>query len=276
MLKDKNKMAASKAVKSSGATGGGPQSVGRILAILDLVAANRDGATLTELAAYANAPKTSLVGLVKALVEEKALRREASGRYVFDERIYSFAARVSPGLDLVRVARPFLTRLMLATGETVVLGTPARDADLVVYIDKVETESPVRYTVNVGERREMYCTSMGKAILAHSPKAQIDRVLSPANLMRFTHTTITSPDELRKQLADIRAEGIARTHGERVEGADGMAAPLLDVHGGIIAAVLIAGPSSRVAAHRSRMERELLETIKELQQAVIHPVVSAG
>lgn len=258
------KMASTGTLKAQSAPTLGPQSVGRVLSILEHVASRQDGATLTELATHAQAPKTSLAGLIKGLVEEGALWRETSGRYVCGERLYALAAQVSPGRDLAKLVRPSLIRLMQATGETVVLGVPADDDDVVVYIDKVETDSPVRYTVNVGERREMYCTSMGKALLAHAPAAQVKRVLSPRHLKRFTARTIISPEALRKALAAIREEGIARTQGERIEGADGLAAPLFGPNRQAIAAILIAGPSSRMAAHKTRIERDLRETARAL------------
>ena len=70
---------------------GGPQSVGRILAILESLTTARGGATLSELAVNTGAPKTSLVGLLAGLTAEGCLRREATGRYVLGPRFLSLA-----------------------------------------------------------------------------------------------------------------------------------------------------------------------------------------
>src|SRR5690606_36761985 len=141
-MKGIQRMASSAISKSDRAARGGPQSVGHVLSMLKHVVERREGATVTEFAVHANAPKTCLVGLINALVKEGGLRREGSGRYVLGERIFALPARVAPGRDLAKLARPFLNRLAQTTGETVVLGLAADDADMAVYIDKVQTDNP--------------------------------------------------------------------------------------------------------------------------------------
>lgn len=242
----------------------GPQSVGRVIAILECVASGREGTSLAELVAHTQAPKTSLVGLLTALVQEGCLRRDASGRYLLADRIHGLAARIGGRQELAGLARPFLRELMLQTGETVVLGVPAGDDDVVVYIDKVESDNPVRYTITVGERREMFCTAMGKALLAYAPADQLRRVLSPRSLRRFTPSTIVSAATLRDELDDIRANGIARTRNERVEGASGLAATVFGPEGEAVAAILVAGPSQRMLAHQRSIERRLAEAARSV------------
>jgi IclR family acetate operon transcriptional repressor len=245
----------------------GPQSVGRVLAILEHVAQHKDGATLTALAAHANAPKTSLVGLIQALVQEGALTRADSGQYQLGDRMRALAQRVAPGQELTALARPFLEELVLATGETVVLGIPGED-DMAVYIDKVETDSPVRYTIHVGARRELYCSAMGKALLAYAPADQLRRVLAPGALKRFTDSTVVSPQALRKQIAAIRRDGVARTRDERVEGASGFAAPIFGPDQTAVAAILVAGPSGRVRTHAAAIERHLRQATRAITLAL--------
>ena len=79
--------------------------------------------------------------------------------------------RARIGRELAALARPILVGLVEATGETAVLGALAPDADLAIYLDKVESANSIRYAVTVGER-ELYCTAMGKALLAHFKPAR--------------------------------------------------------------------------------------------------------
>ena len=141
--------------------------MGRIFSILDAIAGSRTGATLSELAVIAGAPKTSLAGLLAGLTVEGCLVREQSGRYLLGPRVHSLAMQAMAGRELSMLARPILLRLVEATGETAVIGALAPDADLAMYLDRVESSNPIRYAVTVGERRELYCTAMGKALLAH-------------------------------------------------------------------------------------------------------------
>jgi DNA-binding IclR family transcriptional regulator len=235
----------------------GPQSVGRIFAILDSIAGRRAGATLSELAAIAGAPKTSLVGLLAGLTAEGCLVRDEAGRYSLGSRIHSLAMQAMAGRELFMLARPVLIRLVEASGETAVIGALAPDADVAIYLDKRESANPIRYAVTVGERRDLYCTAMGKALLAHFEPARLTKYLKSTARERYTANTITSSTELLAELSRVRREGIARTNGERVRGASGLAAPIFGSDGTVVAALLIAGPSERMRANANSNERLL-------------------
>jgi len=235
-----------------------------MFAILETLADRREGATLSELAARADAPKTSLVGLLAAMVGKDCLRRDASGRYLLGPRVHGLAMRALAGRELPELARPLLKELAEQTGETAVLGVLAADADMVVYVERVESADPIRYSVDVGERRELHCTAMGKALLAHMEPARLGKFLRTARLRRFTPTTVTSVAALRAELAHIRECGVARTRGERVSAASGLAVPVFDCETRVVAALLVAGPSERMRAGERRNTRLLKEAAAAL------------
>lgn len=241
----------------------GPQSVGRIIAILDSIAGSGASASLSELAKISGAPKTSLVGLLAGLTAEACLVRDEAGRYSLGPRLQSLAMRALAGRELVVLTRPILEALVEATGETAVLGAMAPDAELVTYLDRVESTNPIRYAVTVGERRDLYSTASGKALLAHFEPARLRKYLAATPRKRFTDTTITAAADLIAELSRIRCDGLARTHGERVKGASGMAAPIFGGDGTVVAALLIAGPSDRMRANARHNERALRRATEE-------------
>ena len=241
----------------------GPQSVGRIFAILDAIAGRGSRATLSELAVIARAPKTSLVGLLAGLLAEGCLVRDDSGRYALGPRIQSLAMQAMAGREFVMLARPVLRSLVAATGETAVIGALAPDGDLAVYVDKVESSNPIRYAVTVGERRDLYCTALGKALLAHFEPARLRKYLKSTPRERWTDTTITSAADLLREMLRIRHDGIARTNGERVAGASGLAAPIFAGDGSVVAALLIAGPSGRMRINMKKNELQLRKAAAE-------------
>ncbi|MFG1466427.1 IclR family transcriptional regulator [Xanthobacter sp. DSM 24535] len=247
---------------------GGPQSVGRIIVILESLSDSCIGATLSELAAITGAPKTSLVGLLAGLTAEGCLLRNEAGQYSIGPRVLSLAMRAMAGRELTSVVRPVLAALVEATGETAVLGAMAPDAELAIYLDKIESSNPIRYTVTAGERRELYCTAMGKALLAYLDPTRIKHYLKTSRLERFTENTITGRADLLAELARIRQDGIARTSEERVEGASGLAAPIFSSDGTVIAAVLIAGPSARMRSKAKRNERLVKDAAAECTRLV--------
>ncbi|MBT3701633.1 MAG: IclR family transcriptional regulator [Alphaproteobacteria bacterium] len=236
---------------------GGPQSVGRILTILESLANVSHGATLTELSDSTGAPKTSLVGLLAGLTEEGCLTRDEGGRYFLGSRFLSLAMRAVAGRELSTLVRPILVDLVAATGETVVLGALAPDADEATYLDKIESSNPIRYAVTVGERRELYCTAVGKSLLAWFDEDRLDAYLKATQRTQFTDQTITGTRELLAELAQIRQDGLARSYGERVTGACAIAAPIFAGDGAVVATLLVAGPTERMQANAAAHEIKL-------------------
>lgn len=242
---------------------GGPQSVGRIFAILDRLAGNAKGASLGELALSINAPKTSLVGLLAGLTEEKCLVRDESGRYFLGPRFISLAMQAVSGRELTRLVRPAMEKLMEQTGETAVLGALADGADLAVYLDRVESNNPIRYAVAVGERRELHCTAIGKVLLAHFPSDRVEQHLKTMKREVFTKKTITDLKNVRKEMSRILEDGIAITSDERIVGASGIAAPIYGRDGNVIAAIAVAGPTERFLGHLIEHEKSVRDAAEE-------------
>ena len=240
---------------SPAAVRAGPQSVGRIFAILETLEASERGATLSELATSIDAPKTSLVGLLSGLTAEDCLVRDETGRYFLGPRFVALAMRTSAGRELVASAHPVLEVLVDASGETAVLGALTPDAEMAVYLDKVESQNPIRYAVTVGERRDLYCTAIGKVLLAYFGSARLTEYLKSSTREKFTPTTITGSRALQEELAQVRHDGLARTNSERINGASGLAAPIFSYDGEVIAAVLIAGPSERMSSNLEKNEQ---------------------
>lgn len=235
----------------------GPQSVGRVFSILEYLIANHDGATLSELSTFTGAPKTSLVGLLEGMVFEGCIRRDASLRYFTGSRIYKLANRIIVSHQLVEVARPFLIELSGNTGETAVLGIVDSGAEVVIYVDKVDSSSPIRYAVEVGIRRELYCTALGKVLLSGFKPERLDEYLTKTNLEKFTSNTTTSKLQLRAELSRIRKNGIAHSYGERVQDSTGIATPVFSSQGELVAGLLIAGPSHRMKKNQKSNEKHL-------------------
>lgn len=241
----------------------GPQSVGRIFAILDSVAGARAGASLSELARITDSPKTSLVGLLAGLTAEGCLVRDEAGRYFLGGRVHALAMQALAGRQLNELVRPVLIALAEASGETIVLCGLAEDADMAVYLDKVESASPIRYAVNVGERRELYCTAMGRVLLSGFTPARLKAYLKNTPRKKFTPSTVTGIDALTAEIARVRRDGIARSNEERIPGASALAAPILSGDGAVVAALMIAGPVARMQAHAAEHQKLLLKAAAE-------------
>jgi IclR family acetate operon transcriptional repressor len=257
-----------KRATATGARTPAPQSVERIFAVIDHLAADRGGDTLAGIARQVQAPKTSMVGLLVGMLDGGYVARGSDGVYTLGPRLLALAMRVAAKADLALIARPVLADLVAETGETALLGTLAPDASLAMYIDKVESANPVRYTVSLGERRELYSSAMGKLLLAHMPREAQARYLREERYRAFTPNTITSARRLREELDGILEDGIARTDSERVLGASALAAPVIDATGGLLVGMGLAGPSERMRHNRRKFEAALRAAAARLSALV--------
>lgn len=81
------------------------------------------------------------------------------------------------------------------------------ERDEALYIDCIESQRRLRTYSVIGVRAPLYCTSVGKAILAYLPDNEIRRVAIEHGLARFTETTITTEEQLWTVISRIRARG---------------------------------------------------------------------
>jgi DNA-binding IclR family transcriptional regulator len=231
--------------------------------VLDALAVAPTGATLSELAARLQAPKTSLVGLLSGMLAEGSIGRDGARRYTLGPRMRAFAVQVLAGRELVVLVRPILADLAKRSGETALLGALAPEAALAVYLDKVESANPIRYAVSVGERRELYCTAIGKVLLASWAPARLERYLKSTARTHWTPATLVGAAELKRALARVGIDGIARTFDERFAGASGIAAPVRGPKGEVVAAIAVVGPTARMRANAKANEALLRRAATE-------------
>jgi IclR family acetate operon transcriptional repressor len=217
-----------------------------VVDILELLAASPDGLVLRDVSARLEAPKSSLLPLLRALGARGYLARGLAGEYRLGPGAMDLGTAASGPTALIDAARPAVVELMRRTGETVFVGTLSSDHASIVYVDKVESDQIIQYAGGVGDRRPLHATSIGKAILAFLPAGERDAILGALSLSRHTQRTVTSLPALRASLEQVRKSGVCVTIDELVPGASGIAAPVFDRHGRVAGACAVGGPTGRV------------------------------
>jgi IclR family transcriptional regulator, KDG regulon repressor len=157
-------------------------------------------------------------------------------------KIWELGSLVIGRLDIKQVAGPVLATLTRQSGESVHLSL--LDRDEVIYIDKLEGTHPVRAYSQIGGRAPCFCVATGKVLLAFQPDETANRVLA-GGLIRYTSRTIVDRELLLRELIKVRANGYAVNRGEWREGVWGVAAPISDATGAVIAALGVSGPANR-------------------------------
>lgn len=200
----------------------------------------------TELAVRLALPKSTVHRILRVLAAHGYLVQDpGTARFRLGLAALELGWKAHEGLDLRRIARPTLERLAEASGETVLLMVPSEARDRAVCVERVESRARLRLILEVGTHAPLHAGASSKVLLAHMAPAEVERVVV-AGLPRLARGTITSPAALRRDLVRIRALGYASSREETNEGAAGVAAPVLDRAGAIVAGVSIVGPLTRL------------------------------
>jgi DNA-binding IclR family transcriptional regulator len=225
--------------------GSSVQSVERAIAILKSFSVRQPERGVGELSRELGLHKSTVSRLMQTLERGGLLARDPeTKRYRLGIDLIGLASQVISYMDVRDVARPFLRKLAESCQESVNL-VVLEDGHVINLEQFVPAARQVKNIGRVGRRMCAHCTSAGKVMLAHLSPASLDRVLT-VDLLRFTSNTITDPDELRKQLVQIREQGYAVAQEELEDGLNAIAAPIYDHTGQAIAAASIAGPAYRV------------------------------
>ena len=220
--------------------------VGRVFALL---AAFRQGdrtLSLAELSRRTGISKPTAHRILRQMAEWDVVEVSADGVRV-GMGLFELGLRASRPAGLREAAAPFLADLYEATGETVHLAV-AEGGD-VVYVDKLEARHGPPVASRVGGRMPVYCTGVGKALLAHAPPERLAALLRDG-LGRRTPRTVVAPGLLARELARVRATGVAVEHEESSVGIACVASPILDEQNTAVAAVSITGRADRIDTAR--------------------------
>ena len=184
----------------------GVQSVERIFQLIESLAAHPAGAGLQRLAQDTGLAKSTVHRLLASLVSLGYAAQDENGRYRLTLKMFELSSGIVDSMDIMGVAKAHLERLSQRTGEAVHL--VIRDGRDIVYIYKTES-GPMRMSSRVGLRSPLYCTGVGKAILATLPGDELEDIWTHSNVQKLTDKTITDLEELRSQLVEVRANGYA-------------------------------------------------------------------
>ena len=201
------------------------------------------GMTFAEVVAATRTPKASAHRILKELVAMGILTfAPRTARYRGSLKLAGLGCQVTANLDLRTLGHPHLEALHEATRHTAHLGV--RDGDAGVYVDKIETpDYGIKLFSDVGKRFPLYCTAMGKVLMAFAKKEERERFLARPAFDAITTKTITDPVKLREELATVRKAGFALDREEITRGVICVAAPIFGSPDDVVGAVSIAFPS---------------------------------
>jgi IclR family transcriptional regulator, KDG regulon repressor len=225
------------------------QVLDRAARILDCFRLERPELRLSEITAATGLHKSTVYRLLEVMRRHHYVQFDAAtGAYRVGIRLFELGAVAMAGCGFDKHARPALEELASTTGETAHLCVLHESE--VVHIAKVESRFALRIATPIGGRHPAYCTSVGKAILAYLASEALAAYLDATELRPLTAKTITSPALLKAQLRRIAEQGYAFDDEEVHEGVRGVAAPVRDHGGEVVAAITVTGPASRITRNK--------------------------
>jgi DNA-binding IclR family transcriptional regulator len=228
----------------------------KVFSIIDYLQKYRE-ARLQDIYTCLDMTKSTAHRLLSTLATHNFVKRNnETKKYSLGVGFLRPALSVLEGLDVRKVAAPYLDRINQKTHETVHLAMLLDDH--VVYVDKRESRHMVRMFSLVGKFAPVHCTGVGKAIMAYQDEETVDRVLSQNDLYQFTSNTIVTQEQLKKELREICYNGFALDREEHEENIICIAAPIYDHTGSVSASMSIT-----TLLHRMKL-KELLNYKEDL------------
>lgn len=212
------------------------QSLDRAFDILELLSRERHGLMLTDIGNRLDLHKSTVYRLLSSLRDRKYIEKDPdSGNYRLGMEFIALSSQYLNSLELKTEAEPYLRRLSERLGETVFLAT--LQAGEVVYLDKVERFDGLRRYSIIGQRRPVYCTSLGKSLMMDLDSQHIREILGKKPLKKLTNKTITEVDSFLTHIEIVRKRGWSNDDEEYEIGTSCVGAPIRDYRGIIVAAI---------------------------------------
>lgn len=238
------------------------QSLSRGLTIIELLGKSNSSMGITELSKILDIDKSSVTRLMQTLVEHQfAMKDPLSRRFLLGPKVEEIVHRKRKGGPLKKISTPLLQDLMERTGENSHVAIFSQDRCLVV----ADIESTAQLRVVSGEGRLIpnHCTAIGKCLIAFGNNPL------PRELETHTPRTITSTEQLKLHLEQIRSRGYAVDDEEHEYGVRCLAAPVYNERGEGIASIGISGPTVRVTLDKvPKLANIVLEASEELSLLV--------
>lgn len=185
-----------------------------------------------------------------------------SGLYAAGLKVYEMGVQVKNRFGISKIAAPILRRLQVEVNEAVNLGVLQNNEMLTL-----ERFTPDDMSVKIVVKAKLpaYCTALGKILLASLDEESFERYLAQTEFKPFTRRTITDPQQFRKVIAEIRANGMAIDDRELDENILSIATPIRDESGIVVAGLSVTAAPTRLSGTQlKRAQEKLLAATKEL------------
>jgi DNA-binding IclR family transcriptional regulator len=228
-------------------TATGESVFSRVVRILEMFDPDTPALRVGDIARRSGLHVATVSRLVEELVSYGWLQREPDRRVRIGVRLWELVSRASPTQGLREAAMPFLEDLHAVVGHHVQLGV--LDEQEVLWVERLSAPGAIFNIARIAGRLPLHASSSGLVLLAFGPVDLQERILA-GPLRAYTRDTITDPRRLRSLLAEVRRTGCALCPGFLDARATGIAVPIRDTGGRVVAAISVIVPNDDNARTR--------------------------
>lgn len=240
----------------------GDSGTDRLIRVLDTFTPTRTVQSTADIGRRAGLPSSTAHRFVGDLVRSGLLERDDDGRIRVGNRLWELATRSSRALVLRQAALPHMERVQARVHEHTQLAILEQDEAL--FLERLSAEGSGANLARIAGRLPLHASSSGLVLLAHAERQLQERVIG-GRLQPMTPDTLTTPEALRRRLAEVRTLGYCVARGSIDEHATGVAVPVRDRRGAVIAALSVVLPRE-VAPDRAIAE--LLEASRRTTRSL--------
>ncbi len=212
------------------------QSLERAFDILGILAREATGLSLAEISKRTALPRSTAFRLLAVLQGREFVRKSESGAlYRLGPGFVELSSVYLNTLELKTEAEPVMRELAASLGTIVFLAR--RQDGMIVYIDRHDRFPSMRKYAIIGQRRPLYCTALGKALVLDMDEEELRRLLGQTSFVTFGPNTHSSFESFLADIERTRLRGWARDDEEAEPGTNCVAAPVRDYRGRIVCAI---------------------------------------
>jgi DNA-binding IclR family transcriptional regulator len=230
----------------------------RGLRLLHLFSESPQGLTARQVAVRSRLPVSTVHRFLANLEGAAFLNCSGDGVYHLGIACFAIGQAALGQLDIRRVSLPYLQELNRQTRETIHL--TVRHGLSAVYVEKLDSPEQLRIHSRIGAAVPLYCTAVGKIMLAYTPDDERKHALPQLGLQRLTPNTVGNLQELEAELYRVRKNGYACDLEEHELHIRCVAAPIWDHTGAVNASLSITAPAVRMTVTRLRQLAPLIQT----------------
>ena len=243
------------------------KSIDKALDLLEFLSGNESEIGITEVSKKLSMGLSTVHRILTTLKSRGyIIQNQKTSKYRLGIKLFELGCEVQSAKHLVKLIEPYLLQLSTSTNETSNLAI--LEVKDVVYLAKCESSEVLTTNIKIGTRLPAHCTALGKAILAYLPDSEFN-LLYQVNepIISLTSKSISSLDELEKELNNVKEQGYALDREEYKIGINCVGVPIFVRNGEAMAAISITGPASRFTTDKMEdAKNKLMIVSKEISK----------